>query len=114
MAQIVKETVSTESAQPVAPDTPTEDARVSRARARARSVRGFYVHVGVYLIVNVSVFIANAVMVMVNSGQNWFFQWLLLAWGIAVVINAFVVYTDRFLGPEWEERKVREYLTKQG
>ena len=50
----------------------------------------------------------------VNKGQIWFFYWPLVVWGIAVLINGFVVLgADRFLGPEWEERKVREYLAKQ-
>lgn len=84
------------------------------ARERVRAIRGFYVHLGIYLIVNLGIFLLNWILVIVNgSSQNWFFYWVLLGWGIAVLINGFVVFgSDRFLGPEWEQRKIREYMNK--
>lgn len=94
-----------------APEPDENDARLRRARERAEAVRGFYIHLGIYLIVNLGIFALNVVLVLVNAHQNWFFFWPLLAWGIAVLIHGFVVLgSDRFLGPEWEERKVREYM----
>jgi hypothetical protein len=113
MSQIVQETVST-SESPEAAE-PKALARYRRAQERVRAVRGFYIHLGVYLIVNTGIFLLNWVLRVVNGpSQNWFFYWVLLGWGIGVLINGFVVFgPDRFLGHEWEERKIREYMAKE-
>jgi hypothetical protein len=113
MDQMIEQTVTPEAtASTNGHDTVTSSAQMSRARSRAQALRGFYIHLGVYLIVNLGIFLVNAVMVWLGTTQTWFFYWVLVGWGIALVINGFVVYTDRFLGPEWEERKVREYLNR--
>jgi hypothetical protein len=112
MDQMVKDRVQPDSIEIDGHENIVSSARMSRARGRAQALRGFYIHVGVFLIVNLGVFVANLLLVLLDATQTWFFYWVLIGWGIAVVINGFVVYTDRFLGPEWEERKVREYLNR--
>lgn len=109
MAQTVQETV------PATSDTTRKDMRLRRAQERVKAIRGFYIHLGIYLIVNLGIFALNWALVAVNGpGQSWFFYWPLLGWGIAVLINGFVVFgADRFLGTDWEERKIREELAKQ-
>jgi hypothetical protein len=111
MAKIVQETVRTAETEAGVPDP-----RVRRARERVQAIRGFYIHLGIYLIVNVGIFALNWALVLVNgASQGWFFYWPLIAWGIAVLINGFVVFgSDRFLGPDWEERKVHEYMARKG
>lgn len=109
MAHTIQETVPAAE-----PDASVESARFRRAKERVEAVRGFYIHLGTYLIINLGIFLVNWVTVAANVWQTWFFYWVLLGWGVAVLINGFVVFgTDRFLGPEWEERKIREYLAKQ-
>lgn len=105
----VRETIDTHV------ESSEKDARFRRAQDHVRAIRGFYIHLGVYLIVNLGIFLLNWVLIQVNgSNQNWFFYWPLLGWGIAVLINGFVVFgSDRFLGPDWEERKVREELNRR-
>src|SRR4051794_40919594 len=113
MANIVEERVPTQSPDHVGGETVEspplellEDSvghmRARRARERARAIRGFYIHLGIYLIVNLGIFLINLVLVIVNSNQDWFFYWPLIGWGIAVVINGFAVFgADRLFGPEW-------------
>jgi hypothetical protein len=115
MALIEQETVPARAPEmPV--DTSAADlaqARFRRAQERVRAIRGFYIHLGIYLIVNLGIFALNWVLVQLSNEQVWFFYWPLLGWGIGVLINGFVVFgSDRFLGPEWEERKIREYLNR--
>jgi hypothetical protein len=44
----------------------------------------------------------------------WWVQWVFLGWGIGVLAHALVVYgLGGWLGPEWEERKIRELMAKK-
>ncbi len=82
-------------------DTP----EYAAARRQVRRLRGFYVHLGVYLAVNAGLLILN---LLAGGGRLWS-VWPLAGWGIAVVIHgASVIFGGRFLGAEWEERKLRE------
>lgn len=86
------------------------DERYERARKRVRDVRDFYVHLGVYLIVNGALFAIN----MLTSPDTLWFYWPLLGWGVGVAIHAFSLVTEGFVfGEEWEERKTREIVQRQ-
>lgn len=88
--------------------------RLRRARERVEAIRGFWIHLSIYLIVNLGLLVLNLVLNQVNDGQTYFFFWPLVIWGIGLLIHGFVVFgADRFLGPEWEERKIREELNRQ-
>jgi hypothetical protein len=90
-----------------------EEATRRRAHERARAVRDFYTHLTAYVVINLAVFAANAILVAAGAIDVWFFYWLALVWGVGLVMNAaFTFGTDRLFGPEWEERKVRQYLER--
>src|SRR5690242_3679016 len=113
MAHAVQESVSiTEMAESHAN---LANARFRRAQERVRAIRDFYIHLGIYAIVNLGIFLLNWTLIQTNGiGHVWFFYWPLLGWGIGVLINGFVVFgSDRFLGADWEERKIHEFLAKQ-
>lgn len=77
------------------------------AKKRVEEIKGFYVHVAVYVIVNAGLFAINMI---TNSDTLWFY-WPLLGWGIGLAIHAFAFITEgKLLGPEWEKRKVRELM----
>ena len=87
-----------------------DQARYAAARKRVRQLRGFYVHLTVYVLVNVLLLVINLAS---SPGVLWFY-WPLLGWGIGIVAHAASVFgTGRFLGKEWEERKIRELMEKQ-
>ena len=90
--------------------TETElDARRKRAEKRVEDIKGFYIHLGIYLTVNAMLFLID----LVASRDSVWFYWPLLGWGVAVAINAFVVITDNgIFGPEWEERKIAKYMDR--
>jgi len=86
-----------------------DDERYQRARRRVEAVRGFYVHLVVYLIVNAGLFLIN---MLTSPGTLWFY-WPLIGWGIGVAAHAFSVFgAGKWLGPEWEEREIRKILDK--
>jgi 2TM domain-containing protein len=83
------------------------DERYERARQRVEALRGFYIHLVVFVVVNAGLFVLD----MLSSGGTWFF-WPLLGWGIGLVVHAVSVFARGPFGAEWEDRKIRELLAK--
>ena len=86
--------------------------RYERARARVQAIKGFYVHASVFVVVNIGLFVINAL----TSG---------LAGGGMVVLLAASRLGTRLgstrsgrlrlrWGRDWEERKTREMMDKEG
>lgn len=96
------------------------------ARTRARHIRAFYLHLGVYLVVMLFLVMVNA-MTRDDPGSymyggymhhrdagDWWVVWPALGWGLAVAIHGLVVAlggTDRVDG--WETRKVEELVRRE-
>jgi len=84
------------------------DEQYRLARQRVHRLRGFYVHVIVYLAVNALLFAIN----LLTPGPLWFY-WPLLGWGIGLIAHGLTLSGFAFLGPEWEQRKIREYMNRE-
>jgi hypothetical protein len=81
--------------------------RYQNAKKRVEALRGFYVHLTVYVVVNLFLFALN---VLTSPGRLWFF-WPLLGWGLAVALHALRVFgSGRGFGAEWEEKKIKELM----
>src|SRR5262249_44643154 len=99
--------------EPIAtsPDVPalTEAERRERAVRRVAAIKGFYVHLAAYLVVNIGLFIVNAV-----SDSGWWVQWVVLGWGIGVAAHALAVFGhgSKFV-TEWEDRKIKQLMAEQ-
>lgn len=73
-----------------------------KARERAETLQGFYIHVLVYVVVNVGLFLINY---FTTGGDGpWWFQWPVLGWGIGLAIHAVTVVAPVF-GSDWVDRK---------
>ena len=84
-----------------------KEIRYQQAKERVEALRGFYIHLTVYVIVNLFLFILNIV---VSPDRLWFY-WPLLGWGIAIVLHAISVFGSGYLpGTDWEEKKIREIV----
>jgi hypothetical protein len=87
-----------------------DELKYQRAQKRVEALKGFYIHLGVYLIVNVFLFLLN----IITAPEELWFYWVLLGWGIGLAAHAFTVFgTDRLLGSDWEEKKIREIMEKE-
>ena len=87
-----------------------EETKYQRAKKRVEALRGFYVHLGVYVVVNLFLFLFN----IVTTPDSLWFYWPLLGWGIAIVVHASSVFIfGRPLGADWEEKKIREIMAKE-
>ena len=78
------------------------------AQERVKVLKGFYMHLSVYIIVIGFLFLINYI-----SGSNWWFYWPALAWGVAITLHAITVFfEDSVLGTNWEEHKIKELMGK--
>jgi hypothetical protein len=91
------------------PDDRSEDRAYERAHKRVEDLRGFYVHLVVYAVINLGLFVINRV----TSPQTHWFIWPLLGWGIAVVLHAVSLLIEGPATRRWEERKTRELMEKE-
>lgn len=83
------------------------------ARRQVRQLRTFYVHASIYATVMVMLVLINIV-----SGDawrgNWWVQWPAMSWGVLVLIHGIIALRGSTLfGPEWEERKVEEIVSRR-
>lgn len=80
-----------------------ENQRYQKAKERVEELKGFYIHLIVYVLVNLFLFVLN----MLTSPRYLWFYWPLIGWGIGVVGHAFSV-----IGKGWEDRKIKELMQK--
>jgi hypothetical protein len=85
-----------------------------RAKKKVKSIKGFYVHLTVYLAVNAFILVAKALS---DGGWKIFWEWesyyTFIFWGIGICFHAFNVFgIDSILGKEWEDRKINEIMNK--
>jgi hypothetical protein len=86
-----------------------ETINYQRAKERVETLRGFYIHLTVYILVNLFLFLLN----ILTSPDTLWFYWPLLGWGIAIVLHAASVFGfGRLSSADWEEKKIREIMEK--
>lgn len=79
------------------------------AWGRVRSLRRFYTHLSVFLIVNFFLVLLD----LSTQGETWFFM-PLLAWGLVMGLHAAQAYEMLpWFTQDWEQRKVREYMEQK-
>lgn len=85
----------------------TKEIKYQRARARVEALRSFYIHLSVYVIVNLFLFLLN----ISTSPDTLWFYWPLLGWGVGFVLHAVSVFGPGPLSStDWEEKKIREIM----
>lgn len=81
-----------------------------KAKKRVEEIRSFYSHLFVYLAVNAGLFLLN----IITSPRHLWFYWPLIGWGIGLSIHGLSVFgTQRLLGKDWEEKKIKELMEKE-
>jgi len=88
----------------------TEEIKYQKAKERVEAIKGFYIHLIVYVVVNLILFSINMI---ASPASLWFF-WPLIGWGIGLAMHALSVYGfGRWFSANWEERKIREFMEKE-
>jgi len=83
-----------------------------RARDQVEAQKGFFVHLLVYVFVNIALFFLN----LASRGEEggWWFYWPLFGWGIGLAAHGFGVFgAFGLFTHEWEERQVKKIVEKE-
>ena len=92
--------------------TKTTETKLYEARKHVKRIKGFYIHLLVYVLVNFVIIVSD---VHDNPSEIYNFETYATAffWGIGLVAHAASVFGSKiFFGNDWEQRKIREYMNK--
>jgi len=98
-------------------ETRLESESYLRAKKKMESLRGFYTHLGVYIIIN-SIFTVNEIYEHIEDGftlkeaildGELYNLWLV--WGFGLAIHGFNVFSSlKIFNHKWEKRKIEQYM----
>ncbi len=71
------------------------DATTGRSRKRVNQLRSIYIHLAIYLVVNIGLFALDLAQ---GDGLQWA-QWVALGWGIGLAAHAVIVFVFE---PRWD------------
>ncbi|KAF2332599.1 2TM domain-containing protein [Flavobacterium daemonense] len=98
----------------------SNDESFNIAYRKVRRIKGFYSHLKVFLIVNAIIIISSLNRDFIGShfNESGLFEWHTYSttfyWGIALLMHAASVFgRDIFFGDDWEERKIKEYMSQE-
>ncbi len=87
------------------------DIKYIEAKRKVKSMKGFYLHATVYVLVNLFIISQN-----VQEGEslsNMDNYWTAIFWGIGLLAHGISVFSPNvFFGKDWEEKKIRELMDK--
>ncbi|MFB6468878.1 2TM domain-containing protein [Cytobacillus sp. Hz8] len=85
-----------------------KDEKYLRAKKKVQNLKAFYIHLTVYILVNIMLFFIN----LLSDAGNWWFLYPLGGWGIGVLVHGLSTIAFFNFGSDWEERKIKEYIEK--
>ena len=95
-----------------------EKTKYERAKKQVEEIKGFYVHLSVYLVVNfilllagLGVFDGSFIAVQIPT---WSFFTTPAFWGIGILFHWLYAFKPNFKPfKNWEERKIKQYLEEE-
>lgn len=91
------------------------DESYKKAYKQVKSIKDFYAHLVVYLVVNAFIIISsfNRDLIGDSGFWNWSTFSTALFWGIGLVAHGASVFGKNILfGSNWEEKKIQEFMDK--
>jgi hypothetical protein len=87
------------------------DEKYEEAKKRVKELKDFYRNLITYVAVNIFLIVIN----LITSPDSLWFYWVTIFWGIGIVLHASKVFIlkGKFLGKEWEEKKIKEMMEKE-
>lgn len=86
----------------------TKETKYQEAKEKVEVIKGFYIHLIVYVVINLMLFTIN---ITTSPGNLWFI-WPLMGWGVAIVLHAARVFFGS-MGSNWEEKKIAELMNEK-
>ena len=93
----------------LSPPPSPDDEKRARARRRVAALKGFYIHLAVFVLVLAGLAVVNFL-----AGGPWWVLWVLFGWGIGLLAHGLAVSarTSRAIA-NWEARKMQQYLREE-
>ena len=87
-----------------------------QAKKRVKSLRRFYIHLFLFLVVNVALMF-NLIMLEKDESLNflvWVILNIMITWSIGVFIHAWIVFKGKILfSKAYEDRKIEEFIKEE-
>jgi len=88
----------------------TKETKYQKAKERVEAIKGWYIHLTVYVVVNLILFSIN----MIVTPDGLWFLWPLMGWGIGLFFHTLSVFgSGHWFSADWEERKIKELMEKE-
>ena len=77
---------------------------------QVRKLKGFYIHLAQYVLVVALLAVINAL----TTPSHWWFQWVVMGWGVGVFFH-WLQISERFglFGSKWEKEQVEKRLGRK-
>ncbi|WP_394759619.1 2TM domain-containing protein [Flavobacterium sp.] len=80
------------------------------AKKQVDEIKGFYENLISFILVNIVLLVIN----LITSPEYLWFLWSFFGWGIGIAFHAMKVFNYiPFLGKNWEQRKIAEYMQQE-
>lgn len=80
-----------------------------RAERKVRALKGFYIHLIVFILVNIGLFFID----LIFSHDGMWFYYPLFGWGIGLIAHGISVFGfGRLFDEDWEKKKIEEFMNK--
>lgn len=83
-----------------------QDERYLRAKKRVENLKGYYMHLFMYVLINAVLVIIN----LITYDGVWWFFYPLGGWGIGIIAHSISTFSSGKFGAAWEEKKIRQYM----
>lgn len=97
-------------------DLNNPDSEYEMAYRKVKKIKGFYIHLMVYVLVNAFIIISSMNRNSFQNGDflNWQTYSTALFWGIGLVAHGLSVFgRNIFFGENWEEKKIKQFMDKE-
>ena len=91
----------------------SDDDKLKRAKKRLDELKGFYIHLAVYVAVNAFIMVNIAIRSHYDSDTFWQFGTFVtpVFWGIGLLIHGLNTFrVNPFLGRDWEKKQIQKYM----
>ena len=92
-----------------------DEIKYQEAAKRVKTIKGFYTHLTVYIVVNIMIIIVNVQNL--DEGESFFkFKTFSTAlfWGVGLAAHGLSVFLPSLImGKDWEEKKIKELMEKE-
>lgn len=91
-----------------------DEAKYEEAKKRVKRMKGFYMHLIVYIIINTLIVIKKTQDINDPYDNLWDAFKLPFFWGIGLIFHGLRAFDSiPFIGKDWEEKKIKEIMDKK-